>query len=99
MTSAEAALWERLRTRQLHRLKVLRQHPMGRFIVDFFCHAQRLAVEVDGAFNEGQHGYYEARTQWLKQRGYRVIRFTNTKVQGDIERRLRQIAQACGIED
>ena len=43
--------------------------------------------------------YDQARTRWLNGRGYRVIRFTNDEVLGDIERVLRQIAQACGIED
>jgi very-short-patch-repair endonuclease len=98
MTSAEAALWERLRTKQLHGLKFRRQHPIDRFIVDFFCHAQRLVVEVDGDIHDEQREYDEARTQWLSQRGYRVLRFGNDKVLRDIDRVLRQIAQACGIE-
>ena len=45
----ERKLWAQLRRKQLHGLKFRRQHPIGRFIVDFYCPAHKLIVEIDGA--------------------------------------------------
>ena len=80
MTPAETALWERLKTKQLHGLKFRRQHPIHYFILDFYCHAHQLVVEVDGGIHQQQRDYDDARTQWLNQRGFQVIRFTNDEV-------------------
>ncbi len=48
MTPTEAALWERLRNHRLDGLQFRRQHPVNQFVVDFYCHQHRLAIEVDG---------------------------------------------------
>lgn len=98
MTPAEIALWERLKTKQLYGLKFRRQHPLHHFILDFYCHAHQLVVEVDGGIHQQQRDYDESRTEWLTQRGFKVIRFTNEEVLNDIETILQQIAQACGVE-
>jgi ATP-dependent helicase HrpA/adenine-specific DNA-methyltransferase len=77
-TDAEALLWSHLRNRQFHRFKFRRQVPLGRYIVDFYCHELRLVIELDG----GQHSE-EAdrdRTAWLEGEGYRVERFWNHEV-------------------
>ena len=79
-TVAEIRLWSRLRRKQLEGFRFRRQHPLGSYIVDFFCPEARLIVEVDG----GQHGEENAhdarRTKWLEARGYRVVRFWNNEV-------------------
>lgn len=68
-------------------LKFRRQHPLLKFIADFYCHELKLIVEVDG----GYHGdddvqyYDEERTKELQRYGYSVIRFTSDEVLGDIE--------------
>ncbi len=78
-TDAERLLWRLLRTRQFLGLKFRRQHPVGPYIVDFYCAERRLAVELDG----GQHftveglAYDRRRTEYLASRGVRVVRFTN----------------------
>ena len=51
MTDAEIALWVKLRRKQLHGLQFYRQKPLGKFIVDFYCPAAQLVIEIDG----GQH--------------------------------------------
>lgn len=99
MTPAETVLWERLQNKQLHDLKFRRQHPVHHFILDFYCHAHQLVVEVDGGIHKTQQNYDEARTEWLAQRDFRVIRFTNEEVLNDIEEVLRKIAEACGITE
>ena len=97
MTPAETALWEGLQNKQLHGLKFRRQHPLHHFILDFYCHAHQLVVEVDGGIHQQQRDYDEARTEWLTQRGFKVIRFSNEAVLNHIEAVLEQIAQACGV--
>ena len=80
MTDAERLLWQHLRSRQLAGLKFRRQHPIGRYILDFVCLEAGLVIEVDGGQHGPQHSYDEARTAWLGQRGYRVLRFWNNEV-------------------
>ncbi|WP_254045173.1 DUF559 domain-containing protein, partial [Thiohalocapsa sp. ML1] len=81
-TDAEQLLWGLLRNRRFLGKKFRRQHPVGRYILDFYCHQDRLAVELDG----GQHGeqpvakYDEERTKALEQEGIRVVRFWNNDV-------------------
>ena len=79
MTDAERRLWACLRGRRLVGYKFRRQHPLGRFIVDFACIEHRLMIEADG----GQHSENEAderRTAWLQRRGWRVLRFWNNEI-------------------
>jgi very-short-patch-repair endonuclease len=51
-TASEAILWEALRNRKLEGRKFRRQHPIGKFVVDFYCNAEGLIVEVDGSIHE-----------------------------------------------
>ena len=80
MTNAERLLWRRLRDRQLGGYKFRRQHPIGPFFVDFVCLEKKLVIEVDG----GQHAKnLEAdvkRSDYFKEKGYRVLRFWNNEV-------------------
>ena len=91
MTPAEAALWERLRRKQLAGLKFRRQHPIERFIVDFYCPSARLIVEVDGEIHRYQEREDAARDAFLTQRGYRILRFQNDDVLQNIEKVLEKI--------
>lgn len=95
MTPAEQLLWARLRNQQLADLKFRRQHPIGRFIVDFYCHAQRLIVEIDGPVHFLQKDQDLARTQYLQARGYRVLRFQNQEVLQDMRCVLQSIQAVC----
>jgi very-short-patch-repair endonuclease len=82
MTDAECRLWAILRSTQAGGLRFRRQQPIGPYIVDFFCSAAKLVIELDG----DQHGadrkvlYDEVRTQRLEAAGYRVLRFPNAEV-------------------
>jgi primosomal protein N' (replication factor Y) len=78
-TDAEQVLWDALRNRQMKGYKFRRQHPLGKFIVDFACIAHRLVIEADG----GQHADNPddaIRTAWLETNGWRVIRFWNNDI-------------------
>jgi len=101
-TPAESRLWQRLRRRQLSGLYFRRQHPIGNFIVDFYCARSRLVVEVDGDVHSMQEEYDAARTEWLEEHGYRVIRFTNAEVLRQLDAVLESILAVCekrGVED
>jgi very-short-patch-repair endonuclease len=93
-TPAEAILWDRLRNRRLDGFKLRRQHPIGRFIVDFCCVEQRLSVEIDGSVHDQQADYDQARTEWLQTAGYQVIRYSNDQIDQDINAVLADLRQA-----
>jgi len=81
-TAAEKVLWQQLRNRQVNNLKFRRQHPVGSYIVDFYCAEKKLLVEIDGDSHLEQVEYDIERTQWLESQGMRVLRFTNEEVLG-----------------
>jgi very-short-patch-repair endonuclease len=80
MTPAERWLWQALRADRLGGLRFRRQHPLGPFVVDFYCAAHRLVVEVDGDVHLDQTEYDAARSLRLQEYGYRVLRFMNDEV-------------------
>jgi len=96
-TDAERRLWARLRSRGLHDAKFVRQQPIGPFVVDFVCRESKLVIEVDG----GQHAASKSdavRDRWLKEQGYRVLRFWNHDVLQNIDGVLEVIARALGAD-
>jgi very-short-patch-repair endonuclease len=100
MTDAEQRLWDGLRGEGIRGMRFRRQHAIGRFILDFYCPAHRLAVEVDGAVHDtaDQAEYDAVRTEALEQLGIRVIRFRNEDVMLDIMGVLGRIAAAAGLD-
>jgi len=97
MTSAEKFLWANLRDRKLSGYKFRRQHPIDRFIADFYCHEKKVVVEIDGGVHleEGQIEYDKNRTLVLNEWGIEVIRFTNEEVLHSIIEVLRKIKAFC----
>jgi very-short-patch-repair endonuclease len=86
-TEAEKVLWEALRLKRLDGYKFRNQHPISDYIVDFYCHTARLAIEVDGEYHaiEDQKDYDLRRTEALKNSGIMVLRFSNEEVLKDLE--------------
>ncbi len=91
-TPAESILWECLRDRRLWDTKFRRQHNIGRYIVDFYCHQHRLVIEVDGEIHQYQQTEDEIRENWLRSQGFRVIRFTNDEVFHNLSAVLEEVA-------
>jgi very-short-patch-repair endonuclease len=86
MTPAEKLLWERLSHKQVAGVRFRRQHPIDIFIADFYCHEARLAIELDGEIHDQRKEYDEGRTADLEKHLIKVIRFTNSDVEMNIER-------------
>ena len=78
-TEAEAMLWQEVRNNKLGH-KIRRQHAIGIFIADFVCLDRRLVIEVDGDYHLNNQEYDAARTAFLKDEGFELIRFTNEDV-------------------
>ena len=85
-TATESKLWQHLRNRQLNNTKFVRQEPIGPYIADFVCRAKKLVIEIDGVTHETPEelAYDSARTAYLEREGYRVIRFKNDDIFGDL---------------
>ncbi len=95
MTPAEAILWQELRRNQLDGLGFRRQHPVGPFVLDFYCAACKLAVEVDGAVHDEQREQDTCRTEHLAAYGYRLLRFRNEEVLTNLPSVLARIAETA----
>jgi very-short-patch-repair endonuclease len=82
MTLPELILWKKLKDRQQFRFKFRRQHPVSFFIVDFYCHECKLAIEIDGEIhNIGENVEKDqGRLAELNRLGINVLRFTNEQV-------------------
>ncbi len=89
-TDAEAALWSQLKGKKLG-VKFRQQHLIGDYIVDFVCLDKKLIVEVDGKIHDFQIEADEERTVRLENDYYKVIRFKNEEVLGDIDSVLKKI--------
>jgi very-short-patch-repair endonuclease len=93
-TPEERLLWDRLRTGRLHGIHFRRQHVIDGFVVDFYCHAAGLVIEVDGPGHR-RHSQQDAhRDAVLCGRGLTVLRITNEEVRTDIDAVLLRIEQA-----
>ena len=92
MTEAEKVLWGYLKG-GLNGLKFRRQHPIGVYIADFYCHAIKLAIELDGKIHDKPEVKIldEQRESELRNWGYEVIRFTNQELFQNIEKVLQTI--------
>ena len=77
MTTAERILWAMLRRNALDGFHFRRQQVIEGFIVDFYCDAAKLAIELDGRVHEEQWRYDESRDAVIRRSGVRVIRISN----------------------
>jgi cyclase len=81
MTEAEKVIWGEIRAKKLG-VRFRRQHPIGQFIADFYCHERKLVIEIDGSIHEidSIKDHDEGRDHEMRQLGIRVLRFTNKEV-------------------
>jgi len=93
-TFAEELLWNYLKTKPLG-FKFRRQHPFSNYILDFYCHALNLVIEVDGSIHEVEEvkQHDEQRQKQLEAQGLAFLRFTNNEIRLQPEEVIRQIEQ------
>lgn len=80
LTDAESLLWRSLRNRQVSGCKFRRQHPIGPFIPDFVCVERKLIIEVDGGQHATSVSEDTKRSNYLRNKGYQILRFWNNQV-------------------
>jgi very-short-patch-repair endonuclease len=93
VTPHERVLWRALKEIPIEGTHFRRQAPIGPYVVDFFCPAKRLIIELDGGHhNEDETAERDRERQlWLEREGYRVIRFWNSDINGSLTAVLEQI--------
>src|SRR5438105_1001071 len=97
LTTPELRLWIELRGDRLLGLRFRRQHRVGSYIADFFCHAAHLVIEVDGDSHDEREEYDAKRTYWMSAKGLAVMRFTNEEVLKNPEGVLQAIEARCDL--
>lgn len=81
-TLAEEAIWSQLRNRKILGQKFRRQHPIDKYIADFYCYDAKLIIEIDGGIHNQLDNieYDKGRSYELEELGITVLRFTNDEV-------------------
>ena len=93
MSLPEVLLWKAIKGRKLIGLQFRKQHPVGPYVLDFYCDARKLAIEVDG----GSHGFGDRperagrRDTWLSERGVRTLRLSAELILADVDDATRTI--------
>jgi very-short-patch-repair endonuclease len=95
MTPAEATLWRALKGRGTGGLKFRRQQGIGPFILDFYCPEHRLGIELDGSSHDYKYVYDEKRTEYLREQGIRILRYSNHQVFTSLDAVLAEIVNAA----
>lgn len=96
-TPAERRLWRHLRAHRLAGCAFTRQYPLGPYIVDFACLERGLVIEVDGMSHRHKDEYDWIRSRYLRNRGLRVLRFSNDRVLLDTRAVLRSIERHLSV--
>ena len=93
----EGLLWRGLKGGKAHGLKFRKQHPVGPYVLDFYCHEARLCVEVDGASHSfGRRPEKDTRRDaWLADRGIRTLRISASLVLDEVDGAVRMIVDAA----
>ena len=96
MTEAEKTLWQALRNRQLLNVKFRRQHPIAKYVTDFYCRECNLVIELDGGYHNDpqQQENDEIRSTELQEMGLHTIRFKNEEVMENLPDVLEKIKEA-----
>ncbi|MBP7735134.1 MAG: endonuclease domain-containing protein [Spirochaetes bacterium] len=85
MTDSERLLWERLKSKKVGGYKFRCQHPIYRYILDFYSDEKLLAVELDGDIHKERKDYDDYRDEFMKSLGIRTLRFRNDEVMNDLD--------------
>jgi very-short-patch-repair endonuclease len=98
MTLSEKILWQFLRGSCFAGLRFRRQHPVGRYVVDFYCSQKKLIIELDGEYHDHIQHEDKDREDFFVKQGFRVLRFTNEHFIDHMELTLQAIACTLAID-
>jgi ATP-dependent helicase HrpA/adenine-specific DNA-methyltransferase len=96
MTWPEKLFWNRIKTKQFLGLKFRKQHPIGHYIVDFYCASLSLIIEIDGMSHTDAKAD-ECRQRWLEERGNKVLRYSNDDVVDDVDSVIEDLEYRVGL--
>ncbi|NCD00160.1 MAG: endonuclease domain-containing protein [Bacteroidia bacterium] len=98
MTPAEKLLWHELKGNKINGRHFRRQHPIYRYIADFYYHKEKLVIEVDGLYhnNPEQRNYDKNRDATMNEYEIKVLRFTNKEILTQLDKVLERIKEVCG---
>ncbi len=93
MTNSEKKLWQHLRNKKIKGFHFRRQHAMGQFVADFYCHKAKLLIEVDGEIHNTilNKNYDKTRDKIIKEQGITVMRFSNNEILNSIDRVIEKV--------
>ena len=93
LTFSEARLWSVLKNKQLLGRKFRRQHSIGNFIVDFFCHSEKLIIEIDGSSHDdvGTQNHDTERDEKLIKSGFTILHFKAVEIRDHLDNVLNEI--------
>ena len=97
MSRSEVPLWVRLRGREPGKPTFRRQHPIGPYVVDFYCRSAGLVVEVDGMSHDDKAAQDAERSKYLEAQGLRILRVLNRDVMDDLDAVSRETARLGGV--
>ena len=99
MTEAEKILWDLLKNRSVFKVRFRRQHPIGIFIVDFYCHEYKLAIEIDGEIHLKNEviEYDDGRSHDIEKYGIKILRYTNNEVFTDPKKIINEILKTMKV--
>jgi very-short-patch-repair endonuclease len=97
MTEPEKELWKILSSNKFMGLRFRAQHPIGKFIADFYCHSIKLVIEVDGGIHDLQENkeYDIQRTTEIENWDIHIVRFSNEQVLSDLKAVTNQLIKIC----
>ena len=93
MSLPEVLLWKEIKGGTIDRLRFRKQHPIGPYVLDFYCHAAKLAVEIDGADHttEDRPARDARRDAWLAEQGVATLRLPASLILRDVDAAVRTI--------
>ena len=87
----EVLFWNRVKNKQLNNLDFTRQQIIGHYIVDFYCHALSLVVEIDGSSHTNKSDYDKVRDEYLNSLGLVVLHYIDTDVLKNLDGALKHL--------
>jgi very-short-patch-repair endonuclease len=95
MTASERLLWTQLRGNRIAGCHFRRQHVIRGFITNFYCRRERVIIEVDGKIHDAYRERDRIRDEILHSEGFFVLRYSNERVEKDLEGVVKEIEEVC----